>query len=78
MEPKLRVKGTGEPVRNAIIKDGVVHVLRERKYNGCDECTMASMCDNMSLLCTEFDDYTGDAFGFNMSFGIEDVEVVQE
>lgn len=73
MELKLRVKGTGEPVRNAIIKDGVVHVLRERKYNGCDECTMASMCDQLpySSLCSEMGEHYG-------NFDIEDVEVVQE
>lgn len=72
MELKLRVRGTGEPVRNAIIKDGVVHVLRERKYNGCDECTMASKCDCLyNCLCSEM----GDGHG---NFDIEDVEVVQE
>lgn len=72
MKLKLRVKGTGEPVRNAIIKDGVVHVLRERKYNGCDECTMASMCDCLyDSLCSEMGEHYG-------NFDIEDVEVVQE
>lgn len=45
---------------------------RERKYNGCDECTMASMCDCLyNCLCSEM----GDGHG---NFNIEDVEVVQE
>lgn len=73
MKLKLRVKGTGEPVRNAIIKDGVVHVLRTRKYNECSECTMASLCDYLpfNYLCSEMSDDYG-------IFDIEDVEVVQE
>lgn len=73
---KLVVKGTKEPIKAAIVIDGITHVLTRDEQSSCVNCSLISLCstygENEGYPC-----YIGETFR-NRFFKQKEVEIISD